>query len=113
MGDCQGCHRPIGRGWIVCGWCGVAQVATGPRRGVFARAAGLIVALYAALVVASALGLGLFLAKQGWSMERIQFLGLIWPGVVLALGLMVWVNASIARVRDRTPIVALRHRQFS
>ena len=113
MDDCKGCHRPIGRGWIMCGWCGVGQVAQGPRRGMFARAAGLIVALYAALVVASAIGLGLFLANQGWSMEQIQVLGLIWPGVVLTVGLLVWVNASMAGVRERTPILALRRRQFS
>lgn len=113
MSDCQGCHRPISRGWIMCGWCGVSQVAKAPKRGMMARAAGLFVALYAALVVVTALGLALFLAKQGWSMERVQFLGFIWPGVVLALGLIVWVNASMARVRERTPIAALRHRQFS
>ena len=85
----------------------------GPGRSMFARAAGLFIALYAALVLATALGLGLFLAKQGWSMERMQLLGLIWPGIILVLGLLVWVNANMARVRERSPIVALRHRQFS
>jgi ABC-type Fe3+ transport system permease subunit len=78
-----------------------------------ARVIGLFAALRAVLAVATTLGLALFLAKQGWSMERVQFLGFIWPGVVLALGLIVWVNASMARVRERTPIAALRHRQFS
>ena len=97
----------------MCGWCGASQVAKSPTRGLFARAAGLLVGFYAALVVASTLGLGLFLAKQGWSLERVQFLGFIWPGVILVLGLLVWVNASMARVRERTPILALRHRQFS
>ena len=113
MSDCQGCHRPMLRGWIMCGWCGVIQAAKTPRRGMLARVAGLFVALSAVLAVATALGLALFLAKEGWSMERVQFLGFIWPGVVLALGLIVWVNASMASVRERTPIVALRHRQFS
>ena len=113
MSDCRGCHRPLLRGWIMCGWCGVSQIAKTPRRGMLARAAGLFTAVYAVLGMATAVGLALFLAKQGWSVERVEFLGFIWPGVVLALGLVVWVNASMARVRERTPIAALRQRRFS
>ena len=109
MGSCQRCHRPIGRAWIVCGWCAASQVARSPRRGLTARAGRLVLNVYGWLVVASCLGLAIFLARQGWSMEKLQFLGLIWPGVILMFGLLVWANASIRRARERTSLFPLRH----
>jgi hypothetical protein len=113
MHNCEGCHRPTGRGWIVCGWCGANQVARAPRKRFFSRIAGYVLLLQAMAVAAASIGLGVVWAQSGWSVERAQLLGVIWLGVIIVLAFLAWVSININRSEERTPLFALRDRQLT
>ena len=102
MQDCQGCQRLIGRGWLVCGWCGVSQVARVPQKSLFSRMG--LVGASIALVVWS---------RAGWTAERAQFLCVIWFAALLVLAFLAWVSVNLARWHERAPLFALRDRQLS
>ena len=111
MHNCQGCHRPTGRGWIVCGWCGANQLARAPKKGFFSRIAGYILLLQAMGVVAASVTLAVAWAQSGWSVERAQLLGVIWLGVIIVLAfllqllfpllLRMWDSSWLAQVQTR------------
>ena len=77
MQDCQGYQRPIGRGWLVCGWCGVSQVARVPQKSLFSRMAGGILLLQAMGFVGASIALVVVWSRGGWTAERAQFLSVI------------------------------------
>lgn len=113
MPDCQGCQRPIGRGWLVCGWCGANQVARAPQKSLFSRVAGLILMLQAMTVVGASIGLVVVWSRAGWTAERAQFLCVIWFAALLVLAFLAWVSVNRARWQERAPLFALRERQVS
>ena len=47
MHDCHACQRPVGRGWLICGWCGTNQIVRGSRRRSFKQYAGVALLLQA------------------------------------------------------------------
>ena len=101
MRDCQGCCRPMGRGWLVCGWCGAHQIAKTPKRGIVERAAGFVLLLQAVGLVAATISLAAVWATQGWTVGRGQTLGLIWFGVIILLGFIAWIAVNMGRTQER------------
>ena len=112
MQDCQGCQRLIGRGWLVCGWCGVSQVARVPHKSLFSRMADVILLLQAMGVVGASIALVVW-SRAGWTAERAQFLCVIWFAALLVLAFLAWVSVNRARWQERAPLFALRERQVS
>ena len=100
----------MGRGWIVCGWCGVRQIAKTPRRGIFARAAGFMLLLQAVGLVAATVALAAVWASRGWTVERGETLGIIWLGVMVVLAFLAWVSINVNRSPERQPLFAPRER---
>jgi hypothetical protein len=110
MCDCQACRRPSGRGWTVCGWCGVRQVAKHPKRDSFARAASVMLLVEAVLLVLATFALAAVWATNGWSSERGQALGLIWLGVMVVVGFLGWVSVNVGRTTEEPTLSGLHGR---
>jgi hypothetical protein len=113
MHSCQGCHRPTGRGWIICGWCGANQLARSQRKGFFSRIAGYLLLLQAVGVVAAGVALAVIWTQSGWSIERAQLLGVVWLGVVIVVAFLAWVSINMTRSQERAPLFALPDRQLT
>ena len=111
MRDCHACQRPVGRGWLICGWCGTSQVVKARKQRTFRQFAGLALLLQALGIVGGTVALAVIWSGTGWSMERAQTLGVIWVGVLVILGFLGWASVHIARPHDQAPLFAPRDRQ--
>ena len=113
MHDCHACRRPVGRGWLVCGWCGTSQIVKRSRHRSFKQYACVALFLQALAIVGGTLALAVAWSRAGWSIERAQTLGLIWIGVLLILGFLAWVSVNISRTNERPPLFGPTERRLT
>ena len=113
MHDCHACQRPVGRGWLICGWCGTNQIVRRGRRRSFKQYAGVALLLQALGIVGGTIALAVIWSGSGWSMERAQALGIIWIGVLLILGFLGWASVNISRTSEQPPLFAPRDRRLT
>jgi SNF family Na+-dependent transporter len=75
--------------------------------------AGFVLLLQALALVGSTVGLAVVWAMRGWTIERGQTLGVLWLGVMILLGFIVWIATSMSHSAERPPLYALRERSLS
>jgi hypothetical protein len=88
-------------------------VASEPKRGSFAHAAGTILLLQAIGLVAATFVLAGIWAVSGWTVERGQALGLIWFGVMAVLWFLAWVTIHLEQQPEEPTVLALHERRLS
>ena len=103
----------MGRGWLVCGWCGTHQLARRQTKGIMARLAGFVLLAQALGIVGATVALAVVWAMRGWTVERGQTLGIIWLGVIILLGFIAWASVNVTRSQEHPPLYALRERASS
>jgi hypothetical protein len=101
----------VGRGWLICGWCGTSQIVKQRGRRTFKQYAGIALFLQAFAIVAATMALGVAWSRTGWSVERAQMLGVIWIGVLLILAFLAWVSVNVGRTQERPPLFGPFDRQ--
>ncbi len=101
MRNCRECRRPVREEWQVCGWCGTEQRIKAPRVRLYVAATNAVLALQAIILTGGTIALAVLWAVRGWSVERGQTLGVIWIGVILALGLMAWLSGTLSSSTEK------------
>ncbi len=95
--ECRVCQRPLPGGWRACGWCGALEEQSPQRVLVRLRMARAMLLLHLTALVASLVTLSVVWGVRAWSSSEAQMLGVLWFGVLGAVVMLVWVNATIAQ----------------